>query len=102
VTPRALALQRAESRLAARLEQLEPVLTDDAGAWQEYRETAVALATLATSAAQRGDLLSTSELASRLGVSPRTVRRRKKSGDLTPALQLGKRVLRWRGNGRSA
>jgi len=102
VTPRALALQRAESRLAARLEQLEPVLTDDAGAWQEYRETAVALATLATSAAQRGDLLSTSELASRLGVSPRTVRRRKKSGDLTPALQLGKRVLRWRADGRSA
>ena len=41
-------------------------------------------------------LLTTGELATRLQVSPRTIRRRRKAGELTPALQLGKRVLRWR------
>jgi methylphosphotriester-DNA--protein-cysteine methyltransferase len=102
MTPFALALQRAPRRLAARLAELEArEALDDAG-WREYRETAVALATLVASAAERSDVVTTQQLADRLGISARTVRRRRKSGELKPALQLGKRVLRWRGDGRSA
>jgi excisionase family DNA binding protein len=80
-----------------RLDKLEPQIIDgDADTRREYRETAVALAQLVAAAERRGDLLTTAELAERLNVSTRTIRRRKKAGTLKPTLQLG-HLVRWRG-----
>jgi hypothetical protein len=96
VTPLALALQRAQRKLLEQLERLESqVDAADAETRREFREVAVALARLAEAAEQRGDLMTSAELAQRLGVSTRTVRRRKQKGELTPALQSG-RIVRWR------
>jgi excisionase family DNA binding protein len=98
VTPRALALQRAQLWLVERLDKLEPQIIDgDADTRREYRDTAVALAQLVAAAERRAEFLTTAELAERLNVSTRTIRRRKKAGTLEPALQLGQRVVRWRG-----
>jgi hypothetical protein len=43
----------------------------------------------------RGALLTTRELATRLGVEPKTVLRRRARGELRPALASG-RLIRWR------
>jgi hypothetical protein len=43
----------------------------------------------------RGALLTTRELADRLGVQPKTVLRRRAKGELRPALASG-RLIRWR------
>jgi helix-turn-helix protein len=95
-------LEHAARRLCERLAMLEARLTDDA-AWDEYRETAAALAAILPTLApeRRGWLLTTAELAERLGVSPKTVLRRKASGELKPAVVMGRRgraALRWRGD----
>lgn len=88
------ALHRAASLLATRLEALEPrVRAGDEAAWPEYRETALALATLEAKAAP--EYLSTKALAERLGVAPKTLLRRAKRGQLTPAVRLG-RLIRWK------
>jgi hypothetical protein len=45
-----------------------------------------------------GELLTTKELAERIGVSPRMLLKRRKAGQATPALVLGKRgraAIRW-------
>lgn len=100
MTPLALALQRAQHRLREQLEKLEPQIdAADAETRREYRETVVALAQLVAAAERRGDLLTTAELAERLNVSTRTIRRRKKAGTLQPTLQLGQRLVRWRDAG---
>jgi hypothetical protein len=97
VTPLALAIQRAQQRLLKQLERLGPqVDAGDAETRREYRETAIALAQLAAAAERRGDLLTTRELADKLNVSTRTIRRRRRTGSLEPAVQLGPRVLRWK------
>jgi hypothetical protein len=84
----------------ARVAELEQRLdAGDAAAWAEYRETAVALAALAERAHRSGDLLTTGQLAQQLGVSSKTVLRRRASGQLKPAAVLGQRgraALRWR------
>ena len=46
-----------------------------------------------------GELLSTKDLADRLGVTPKTLLRRRAKGELKPALELGERgraAFRWR------
>jgi hypothetical protein len=96
-----IALDQAQRRLVQRLQQLEDRLRagDDAG-WAAYADAAAALAAILTQIGQEnaGHLLSTRQLADRLGVSSKTVLRRRKAGDLAPALQLGLRgraALRW-------
>ena len=97
MTALGLAIQRAQARLLERLQELEEaIVSGRVEAWPEYRDTAVALSKLAATAERRADFLTTAELAARLNVSTRTVRRRKKDGTLSPALQLGERVQRWR------
>jgi hypothetical protein len=101
VNPPALALQRAYQRLLDRLARLEAKLDDDdESAWPAYTETATALATIASrlATARDGYLLSTAEMAERLGISSKTLLRRKAKGEIRPALQLGRRgraALRW-------
>jgi hypothetical protein len=96
MTPIALALARAERRLLARLEELDARLDGDVTAWPAYCEAAATLATIARQARENGALLTTGQLAERLNVSTKTVLRRRAKGELQPAMQLGKRALRWR------
>jgi DNA-directed RNA polymerase specialized sigma24 family protein len=82
VTPRILALLRAESRFIEDLEKLESHL-DDPESRREYRETVAALAAIAPQLRPEAlaPLLTQREVADRLGVSERTVRRRARRGD---------------------
>jgi hypothetical protein len=97
-------LDRAARTLERRLAQLEERLTrGDDTAWPEYATAAASLATVSAqlSPEATGRLLTTGELATRIGVSPKTILRRKARGQLKPALVLGKRgrgAIRWRGD----
>jgi hypothetical protein len=99
-----LQLEQAAQRLGDRLGALENRLPgDDAATWAEYREVAAALAAILPALApeRRGALLTTAEMAARLGVAPKTLLKRKARGDVRPAVVLGKRgraALRWRGD----
>jgi excisionase family DNA binding protein len=100
-----LALAHAERRLVCRLEALGARLDDgDVSAWADYMEAARALAAIAplTTPEARGALLTTQQLADRLQVSTRTVRRRAKRGELQPVRmgERGRAALRWTGSGR--
>src|SRR5436190_20790104 len=95
-----LALERAQRRLVDRLEHLAPRIdTGEEGAWVEYRELAVALATVSAQLRPEaaGRLMTTQEMAGRLSISPKTLLKRKARGEMRPALQVG-RLIRWRGN----
>ncbi len=98
--PARLVLLRAGNRLIERLEKLEPGLDDaDPERWREYAALAEALAAIVPHMipGAGGELLTTEQLADRLQVSPRTIRRRVKSGELQP-VRLGRRgrsALRW-------
>lgn len=97
--PRAV-LERAMARLQTRVAALEERLeAGDESAWGPYCEAVEALAVVADRNApgSHGELLTTAEMAAKLGLSPKTVLRRKASGELRPALQKGK-LIRWRGN----
>jgi hypothetical protein len=102
------ALERAAHLLAERLTRLEDRLQEsdpDAQAtlWRDYVATAGTLAQVVTQIApgRRGELLTTAQMAERLGISSKTLLKRKANGLATPALQLGKRgraAIRWRGD----
>jgi excisionase family DNA binding protein len=96
-----LALERAQLRLVGRLDKLEECLAaGDEAAWASYCEVVAALAvvvTAQTAPGASGQLLTTRQLAERLQLSPRTVRRKVKAGELTP-VRLGARgrgAVRW-------
>src|SRR2546428_833827 len=100
MTATTLALQRAIRRLTERLETLESWLeARDAGPWEEYRNTASVLIQLLEHFApgRHSGLLTTAQMAERLGVAPKTLLRRKLAGELRPAVQRGK-FIRWRGD----
>ena len=99
MSPGRLALLRAEQRLVDRLADLEARLESHPGLWHEYAQVSAALASIVptTAPGAAGELLTTAQLAARLQVSPKTVRRRAKAGELTP-VRLGERgrsALRW-------
>jgi hypothetical protein len=100
----ALQLERAARRLGDRLAELEDRLQQgDADAWTPYLGTAQALATVLPAIApeRRGALLTTAEMADRLGIAPKTLLRRRKRGQVRAAVELGQRgraALRWRGD----
>lgn len=104
MTPAAVALAHAERRLVERLEQLAArVDAADEAAWDEYSRTAAALAAIAkeTAPGAHGELLTTRELADRLRLSPKVVRRKAARGELggVERIQLARRgpgALRWR------
>ena len=94
-----VALQRAEKLLVSRLEALHARLeSGDQTAAADYCEAARTLAALlpliAPEASRR--LLTTAELAEKIGVSPKTLLRHKATGKITPAVARGK-LIRWRG-----
>jgi hypothetical protein len=91
------ALDRVAGRLVARLTVLEAQLdAGDEEAWSDYLEVARTLAAIwpLLSPGQHR-LLTTAELAAQLGISAKTLRRRKALGLLQPALEQG-RLFRWR------
>jgi Transcriptional regulator, AbiEi antitoxin len=102
MTAAVIRLERAAVKISARLAELEVRLSDEPALWPEFAQLAAALAVImpALRPEARGGLLTTSELAAKLGVSSRTLLRRRKAGALTPAVELGKRgraALRWNG-----
>ena len=93
-------LVRAAELLSARLDALENRLeADDLAAWSAYCEAARALAAVAhhLEPGARGELLSTRQMAERLGVAPKTLLRHVAGGVVKPALHRGK-LIRWRGD----
>ncbi len=92
-------LFRAAALLSARLDTLEDRLEADELAWSAYCEAARALAAVAghLEPGARGELLTTQEMAQRLGLSAKTLRRHVAGGVVKPALHRGK-LIRWRGD----
>lgn len=92
-----LALRRAVVRLVEHLRELEPRLDAGEDCWTAYETAAVALAQLEATMAPGavGRLLTSRELADKMGISTRTLRRHKAAGRLAPAATLG-RTARWR------
>jgi hypothetical protein len=96
--PRTL-LKRAVVRLQARAAALEERLeAGDENAWAPYCEAIEALAALLPrlEPGGGGELLSTSEMAQKLGLAPKTLLRHMATGAVKPALRRGK-LIRWRG-----
>ena len=90
------ALDGVARRLVARLTVLEGHLdAGDRDVWSEYTDVARTLAAIWPLLAPAQHLLTTAELAAQLGISAKTLRRRKALGLLQPALEHG-RLLRWR------
>jgi helix-turn-helix protein len=100
VRPVQLAIARAEARLVERLEQLEAKLdAGDEPSWSAFCEAAATLAAIVPviQPGASGELLTTRQLADRLPLSPRTIRRKAKAGELAP-IRIGARgrgELRW-------
>ncbi len=95
-------LRKAEAILTNRLEQLESRLqAGEDGLWSEFLEVVRTLTQLHTALLPEhgGPLLTTAEMASRLGVSPRTLLHHKQKGKIRPTQAKGK-LLRWSGQER--
>jgi len=92
-------LERTALRLADRLVHLEATLDIDAAAWHQYIATASALAEVLDHLApgRGGELLTTAEMAGRIGITSKTLLKHKAKGQVRPALQRGK-LIRWRGD----
>jgi hypothetical protein len=103
-TTRALLLDAAAAKIEARLLALDRLVAPGEGpAWSEYVALAHALAALVsvTRPEAGGRLLTTQEMAQKLGIAPKTLLRRRKRGQVQAPVMLGERgraALRWRGN----
>jgi helix-turn-helix protein len=97
LTALAPVMERATVRLVERLARLEQRLdADEESVWRAYVETARALAMLLlVPSPSNHALLTTDEMAARMGISPKTLLKRRRQGLELPALQHG-RLLRWR------
>ncbi len=97
--PDRLRIDKAARLLAERLDVLEKRVQDgDEEAWTPYQEVVKTLtALLPHLGPERGAMLTTAEMAARLGVAPKTLLRHKAQRRITPAIAEGK-LLRWRGN----
>lgn len=98
------ALARVARVLVARLDRLEERLqAGEEDVWPAFLDTSKALAAVAPHLVpgSHGAMLSTRQMAERLGISPKTLLKRKAKGQVRPAVQLGQRgraALRWRGD----
>ena len=93
-------LAHATGLLSERLADLEARLRGgDEAAWEPYLATLNALVAVLPHLAPgaRGELLTTAQMAARLGVAPKTLLKHKAAGAVKPALQRGK-LIRWKGD----
>ncbi len=92
----ALLLARGLRLLIARVAELEArVVAGDESAWSPYLDALQALAAL--DRPERGAMLTTAQMAERLGVQPKSLLRRVARGEVRPTLRAGK-LIRWRGD----
>ncbi len=94
-----VALQHGEKLLVESAEALRSrVEAGDQTALAEYCEVLRTLATIGRAVAPEatGGLLTTEEMAQKMGLSVRSLLRHKKAGTIKPTLQHGK-LLRWSG-----
>ncbi len=97
-----VALGKAEPLLLKRLGQLQERLqAGEEGAWTEFLGVVQALIALSQAARPEngGPMLTTQEMASRLGVAAKTLLRHKARGRIQPAVAKGK-LIRWSGQER--
>ncbi len=97
-----VALQRSERLLTERLTTVQERLqAGEEAAWLEFLEVVKVLATLLPNLRPEagGAMLTTKDMASRLGVSTKTLLRHKKEKRIQPAVAQGK-LLRWTGQER--
>jgi hypothetical protein len=102
---RGLLLNKAIQRIEQRVLELDKLLDagdHDRASWEEYLGLVSALAQLVMTVQPEhgGPLLSTKEMASRLGITPKTLLRRRHRGELQATIQLAKRgraAFRWSG-----
>lgn len=91
-------LDRIALRLTHRVAELEARLEKgEEAVWPDYLRAVEVLALLLPNLApeRHGALLTTKEMAERLGVSPKTLLKHKANGRIRPHLQQGK-LIRWR------
>jgi hypothetical protein len=71
----------------------------DAGAWDAYVATLTALLRVLEQGTPgaRGELLTTAQMAERLGIAPKTLLKHAAAGVVRPALKRGK-LIRWKGD----
>jgi hypothetical protein len=92
--PGRLALERGRALLGNRVGVLERRVRDgDERAWPEYAAVLSALAAL--DGCQPSRLLTSAEMARVMGLSVKTLLKRKRQGNIRPAIAAGK-LLRWR------
>lgn len=91
-------LDHAAALLASRVHELSArARSGDEAAWSGLCEAVAALAAaLRVTPPEAPVLLTTEQMARRLGVSPKTLLKHKSRGAVRPALQKGK-LIRWRG-----
>ena len=95
-------LAAAMALLVARIAVLEDrIRAGDEAAWEPYLSALNTLITVldGSSPGGRGEMLTTSQMASRLGIAPKTLLKHKAAGAVKPALQRG-RLIRWKGDER--
>lgn len=92
-------LSRCAGLLVARLDALEGRLAEGDDAWPAYCDTVRALAAVVEQSAPGagGELLTTREMAERLGIAPKTLLKHTAKGKARPAIRSGK-LIRWRGS----
>jgi hypothetical protein len=94
-------LARATQLLEARLVELEAKVREGADdpTWQAFSHTAMALAQISAQVApgSQGELLTTREMAERLGLAPKTLLKHAAAGTVRPAVRKGK-LIRWKGD----
>jgi hypothetical protein len=92
--------------LAVRFDALEArIASDDETAWPDFLDLVKTLAALFphVSPGAHGSLLTTRDMAAKLGISPKTLLKRKRSGEIRPAVQMaarGRAAIRWAGDER--
>ncbi len=100
MTPATLvALRKAEPLLTKRLSELHARLeAGDEASWPEFLQVAGTLAALLPSLTPQngGAMLTTKEMAARLGIAPKTLLKHKEAGKIRPAVERGN-LLRWNG-----
>jgi len=93
-------LERVGARLLDQLSGLaDRVERGEEAAWPDFLRAAEVLALLLPNLEpeRRGRLLTTTEMAARLGIGTKGLLRRKARGEIQPALQRGK-FIRWKGD----